>query len=97
MYVEIAARLFNAYRQSGFTQLVRSTRALELQSRGGSSMLDDLSVCYRDVPSMFFRSDYSLCNPEMFNQVLGPGSKKVINNITFHTHIRTCSNSVIKT
>jgi vacuolar protein sorting-associated protein 54 len=25
---------------------------------------------------MFFRSDFTLCNPEMFNQVLGPGSHK---------------------
>ena len=73
----IAERLIKAYRDSGFSHLVKTFRSLEMQNRGGlHGGQDDLTVCYRDVPSMFFRPDFSLRNPEMFNQVLGPSSKK---------------------
>lgn len=31
---------------------------------------DELRVCYREVPELFFRSDFSLLSPEIFNQTL---------------------------
>ena len=72
----MADRLLRVYRESGFFNLVRSVKALEANSKSSSSVQDDVMICYRDVPSMFFRADFSLRNPDMFNQVLGPGSNK---------------------
>ena len=43
---------------------------------------DELRTCYNEVPDLFFRSDFSLLNPEIFNETLlikdtcGEGAKK---------------------
>jgi hypothetical protein len=74
----LASSLMTVYRESGFANLVRIARAAEANSKSktASALVDDVIICYRDVPPMFFRPDFSLSNPEIFNQVLGPGSKQ---------------------
>lgn len=74
----LATSLMTVYRESGFANLVRIARAAEANSKSkvASGLVDDVVICYRDVPPMFFRPDFSLSNPEMFNQVLGPGTRQ---------------------
>ena len=72
----IADRLLKVYKESGFSHLLRNVKVLEASAKTNSSIEDDVTVCYREVPSMFFRSDFSLRNPDTFNQILGPGNTK---------------------
>ena len=35
---------------------------------------EDVALCFREVPPIFLRYDFDLRNPDIFNEVLGPGS-----------------------
>ena len=72
----LAANLMAVYKESGFSNLVRFARQSHANSKSPAALVDDVMVCYQEVPPMFFRQDFSLSNPEIFNQVLGPGSRQ---------------------
>ena len=47
-----------------------STPAHSSKSQWSTLAGDELRSCYREVPELFFRSDFSLLSPEIFNETL---------------------------
>jgi hypothetical protein len=55
---------------TGFSLAVPTTPGLSNKSKWSKLAGDELRTCYREVPELFFRHDFSLLVPEIFNETL---------------------------
>lgn len=70
-----------------------TTRPSVTKSKWTKLAGDELRVCYREVPDLFFRSDFSLLSPEIFHQTLfikdtisATNTSSGTTAVTSHTH-----------
>lgn len=104
MHLTKATRSYSTDSTDNNTRTPRSAANASGKAKYTKLAGDELRTCYREVPELFFRADFSLLSPEIFNQTLlikdvaGPeGSPTAAQNGRKHSHLTPKSGKVSRT